>query len=124
MAPGPAPEKGAYTEVPGKEAVSSSVTGVITPAAEKFARSLGIYGTLVIVRELVREKMQDVMTALHIDRKDDPDEQDASGICLTIFTKSSVDTMLDRDDDLQLAVVNRVSARASVQFSFAYQFES
>lgn len=95
----------------------------VTPVAEQFAKKLGIYGALVLTKEIVREQMSSAMTALHVDRKDDPDESGLTTICFIITTRESVDSMLQRDNDLQEALISRVPANACLHFSFAYQFE-
>ena len=100
-----------------------AVSEAVTPAAEQFAKALGIYGALVLTKEIVREQMGSAMTAFHVDRRDDPDESGFSTICFTITTHESVDSMLQRDNDLQEALINRVPPNACLQFSFAYQFE-
>lgn len=100
-----------------------AVSEAVTPAAEQFAKALGIYGALVLTKEIVREQMGSAMTAFHVDRRDDPDESEFSTICFTITTHESVDSMLRRDNDLQDVLISQVPPNACLHFSFAYQFE-
>lgn len=103
--------------------LGDSVSETVTPAAEKFAKALGIYGALVLTKEIIREQMGSAMTGFHVDRRDDPDESGFSTICFTITTHESVDSMLQRDNDLQEALISRLPPNACLQFSFDYQFE-
>lgn len=99
-----------------------TIPETITPAAEKYARALGLYGSLVVTKEIVRETLPS-MGALHIDVKKDPDEGGHSTICFAVTIRESVDCVLELDDALQDALYDRVSAPARLYLSFTYQFE-
>ncbi len=111
---------------PASPTLSSLSTNVrsttVTPAAEKYARSLGLYGALVLTKGLVRETIP-VMKALTVDKKMDPDDGGYSTICFTITIPESVDRALELDDALQDVLYDRLPSDALFYFTFTYRFE-
>jgi hypothetical protein len=93
----------------------------ITPAAEKYARAHGLYGSLVLAREIVQQ-MVPSMKALHVDMNEDPDEGGYTTIRLTITTQETVERVLEADHTLQTALYERIPARALMYLAFMYQF--
>ena len=95
---------------------------VITPAAEEYARSHGLYGALVLAKKTVHELLPS-MRALSIDLKQDPDEGGYPSIGFTITIKEPVAHVLELDDALQDALYDRIPTEYLPYFSFAYRFE-
>lgn len=99
-----------------------TIPETITPAAEKHARSLGLYGSLVLAKEIARETLPS-MRALNVDVKEDPDEGGYPTICFAITTREPVDRVVELDDALQDALYNYIPAHHRPYLSFAYRFE-
>lgn len=94
----------------------------ITPAAEKYAKHLGLFGALVITKTLVYEKFSS-MKALTVDVKEDPDEGGYSTICFAITIHESVDRVLELEDAFYDMLYDRLPPDALFYFSFTYRFE-
>jgi hypothetical protein len=94
----------------------------ITPAAEKYAKHLGLYGALVLTKTLVHEQFSS-MKALTVDVKEDPDEGGYSTICFAITIHESVDRVLELEDALYDMLYDRLPPDALFYFSFTYRFE-
>lgn len=95
---------------------------IFTPAAMKYARSLGLYGSLVMTTQIILENFSPP-GAIHVDVKKDPDEGGYTTICFTITTTESVDRVLELDDVLQDALYDRIQPDHHSYISFAYHFE-
>jgi len=94
----------------------------VAPDAEKYAKSLGLYGALMLTKTIVREIFP-MMTALALDKKQDPDDEGYSTICFTITTSASVNRVMELDDALQDILYERTPVDALLYFSFTYRFE-
>jgi hypothetical protein len=94
----------------------------ITPAAEKYAKHLGLYGALVLTKTLVHEQFSS-MKALTVDVKEDPDEGGYSTICFAITIHETVDRVLELEDALYDMLYDRLPSDALFYFSFTYRFE-
>jgi len=102
---------------------AGTTTETITPSAEKFAKALGFYGALVLTRQIVREKLGPAVTALYVDRKEDPDDDEHETICFSVTLRESVDRALELDDSLQNELIEHIPPRDRIHMSFSYQFE-
>jgi hypothetical protein len=100
---------------------SRSDTEIITPAAEEYAKSLGVYGALILTKEVVHQIISS-MRALAVDVKEDY-EEDYATICFTIVVHDSVEQVMKFDDTLQETLYERLPAQALPYFSFSYRFE-
>jgi hypothetical protein len=94
----------------------------ITPAAEKYAKHLGLYGALVLTKTLVHEQFSS-MKALTVDVNEDPDEGGYSTICFAITIHETVDRVLELEDALYDMLYDRLPPDALFYFSFTYRFE-
>lgn len=113
----------------GEQAASSSlgsytntIPETITPAAEKHAKSLGMYGSIILTKKIVRETIPS-MKALYIDLKLDPDEGGIPTICFAITFRESVDRAVELDDALQDTLFDQIPTDHRVHLSFAYHLE-
>lgn len=101
---------------------SPSFPIVITPNAEKFSKSLGLYGSLVRTTEIVH-KILPTSKALNVDVKKDPDEGGYPTICFAITIAESVDRVLELDDALQDMLYDSLPTDHRPHLSFTYHFE-
>ena len=104
-----------------KVSVPGVIPEVITPAAEEYAKAKGIYGSLALAREIVRETVPSIR-ALGVDLKSDSDEGGYPTICFSITTPQSVESAVRSYDALQDAMFERVPADHCMYLSFTYQF--
>jgi len=100
----------------------SSVPETTTPAAEKYARSLGMYGSVILTKKIVRDTIP-LMKALYVDLKADPDEGGFPTICFAITFRESVDRAVELDDALQDTLFDQIPTDHRVHLSFAYHLE-
>lgn len=102
--------------------VSQPLKDEISPDAEEYARSLGIYGSLLRSQELVRHLVPE-LRALRIDRHDDPEEGGYSVVRFNVVTSESVEKVLQLDDQLQDVFCGEIPPRHQPYFAFTYDFE-
>jgi hypothetical protein len=102
--------------------LQSSKTDIITPAAEQHAKFLGLYGVLILTKEIVHETIPSMM-ALVIDVKEDPEDEGYTTVCFTITVYDSVEQVMQLDNILQGTLYKRLPTQALPYFSFSYQFE-
>jgi len=101
---------------------SGTFSVTITPAAAKYARSRGFYGSLVQTTEMVH-KIMPTSRALNVDAKTDPEEREYTTICFTITTAESVERVLELDDALKDALYESIPSDDRLYLSFIYGFE-
>jgi hypothetical protein len=94
----------------------------VAHAAEEYAKSLGLYGPLVLTRGIIWAMMPSIR-ALYADLVEDPDEGEYLTIRFTITIPNPVEDVLQLDRSLQRALYQHLPARALMHFSFMYQFE-
>ena len=99
-----------------------SGTDIITPAAEEYAKSLGVYGALILTKEVMHNIISS-MRALVVDVKEDHEEEDYATICFAVIVHDSVEQVMKFDDTLQDTLYERLPAQALPYFSFSYRFE-
>lgn len=92
-------------------------------AAEKYARSVGMYGSLVLTKQILREKMGSAMAALNVNLREDPDSDGYITICFTVTLRVSVDQALELDDALQETLIERIPPNDRICLSFSYDFK-
>ncbi len=102
--------------------VSQSPKDEISPDAEEYARSLGIYGSLLRSQELARCAIPEIR-ALRIERYDDPEEGGHSVIRFEIVTSKTVEEVLQLDDELQDLFCREIPPRHQPYFAITYHFE-
>jgi hypothetical protein len=95
---------------------------IVARAAEEYAKSLGLYGTLVLTRGLVWAMMPSIR-ALYVDLVEDPDEGEYPTIRFTIMIPDPVEDVLQLDRSLQKVIYQHLPSRALMHFSFFYRFE-
>ncbi len=95
---------------------------VVTPNAAKYAKSLGLYGSLVRTTEIVH-KVLPTSRSLNVDVKKDPEEGGYPTICFAITTAESVDHVLELDDALKDALYESIPGNDRLYLSFIYRFE-
>jgi hypothetical protein len=95
---------------------------IFARTAEEYAKSLGLYGTLVLTKGFVWAMMPS-MRALYVDLVEDPDEGEYPTIRFTIMIPDPVEDVLQLDRSLQKVIYQHLPSRALMHFSFLYQFE-
>jgi len=99
-----------------------SNTDMIMPAAEEYAKSIGVYGALILTKEIVHETIPS-LKALVIDVKEDPEDEGYTTVCFTITVHDSVEQVMKFDNALQDTLYERLPSQALPYFSFSYRFE-
>ena len=94
----------------------------ITAAAENFAKTKGIYESLLHAKQIVR-KMIPAIRALVVDVEEDPEEGGYTTICFQIETRQPVDRLLASDEALEDALIQEIPANDRCLFSFKYRFQ-
>ena len=94
---------------------------IVTPDATKYARSLGMYGSLVRTIEIL-QKVLTTSKALNVDVKTDPEEKGYTTICFSITTAESVESVLHLDDVLKDELYDSIPADDRLYLSFIYNF--
>lgn len=94
---------------------------VVTPNAEKYSKSLGLYGALLRTTEIVH-KVLPTSRALNVDMKTDPEEKGYTTICFSITTAESVESVLRLDDALKDELYDSIPADDRLYLSFIYNF--
>lgn len=105
-----------------QQTYQGEVRETVTPRAEEYAKSLGAYGSLLLAKKLVSEKVPN-LRRLTIEREDDPDEGGHPVIRFTITTPEPVERILELDDQLLDAFCREIPPRHQPYFVFTYQFE-
>jgi len=103
--------------------LQTEIREVTAPAAEEYAKSLGVYGSLILTKKLIWETIPH-LRHLSIDREEDMEEGGYSVIRFTITTPDPVERVLDLDDQLQNAFCRMTPPRHQSHFSFTYQFDA
>ena len=93
---------------------------VVSPGAEKYAKSLGAYGSLILTKKLIWETIPN-LRHLSIDRQEDLDEGGYPVVRFTITTPDPVERVLEQDDQLQRAFCRRIPPRHQPYFAITYQ---
>ena len=98
-----------------------SVLESITPAAERHARALRLYGSFLLAKHIVRQTIPS-LTGLYIDVSQDPDEGGYPTICFTLTVPEAVDRALELDDVLQEALYKHIPPQHRMYLAFNYRF--
>jgi len=101
----------------------TEIREAVSPAAEEYAKSLGVYGSLILSKKLVWETFPN-LRHLSIGREEDMEEGVHPVIRFTITTPDSVERVLELDDQLKSAFCRMTPPRHQPRFSFTYQFEA
>ena len=99
----------------------SSQGEAVTPAAEKHARRLGLYGSVVLTKQRIHELMPSVKS-VGIDLAVDPEDAGYATICFTITTADCVSRALECDDSLRDALIAHLPQDHYQHLTFKYQF--
>lgn len=101
----------------------SDIPERIELAAEKYARSVGLYGSLVLAKQIIREQLASCLSGISVDLREDPDDVDYATVCFVLQIRESAERMLELDQALQETMIEKIPARDLVHISILYRFE-
>jgi hypothetical protein len=95
----------------------------VTPAAERYAKSLGIYGFVILVKSILKQTMRSSLLALYVDLREDPDDHTSKTICFYATVRLSADEAIELDESVQSQLVASIPPVDRVHLSISYEFK-
>jgi hypothetical protein len=102
---------------------TESVSAVeVSDETELFARSHGLWGSLILIKELILRGGGCVVLAIKVNLRADPDVRDRYVIEFNIHTDRTVADVLAFDADLQGAIFEKVPVEQQTHFAVRFDF--